>query len=392
MKKKILKKAPLDVQKKELKEEKKKKKKKAFTLIELLAVIIILGILMVIAVPAVTKYINESRKTTYVTSAKSAIDGARNMIYSGELAVNDLDTTYYIPASYIKMEKELKTPYGEMTEAYIGVVFNGDNYDYYWISNDTSGTGIKDITSINILDGSLVTSNIEDTDVRSKVETTGINGRSKILILKDDGSWESVREASEDTTGENNMYYLYSTDEATANIGFSVEKNGNEYVISGSANGRNYYNIATHIFDNPQDALNDIKYFRNPSVSQKFFMRFRVVDNKIDKIDLGYFLNNKINYLKALNERDYSNNERTLLNTFGSERCETGENCAYDNNGDLIRCYARIDCVIQATETDPGLMVSATEDGRVDAFDGILGDPSWSCNIGPEWSWCVVPF
>ena len=40
------------------------KKKNGFTLIELLAVIIILGILMIIAVPAVTKYINDSRKYT----------------------------------------------------------------------------------------------------------------------------------------------------------------------------------------------------------------------------------------------------------------------------------------------------------------------------------------
>ena len=46
-------------------------KKNGFTLIELLAIIIILGVLMIIAVPAVTKYINDSRKSTYVNTAKN---------------------------------------------------------------------------------------------------------------------------------------------------------------------------------------------------------------------------------------------------------------------------------------------------------------------------------
>ena len=44
--------------------------KKGFTLIELLAVIIILGILMIIAIPSVTKYISDSRKSAYVDTAK----------------------------------------------------------------------------------------------------------------------------------------------------------------------------------------------------------------------------------------------------------------------------------------------------------------------------------
>ena len=40
--------------------------KKAFTLMELLAVIIILGLLMAIAIPSISKYIEQSRKKTYV--------------------------------------------------------------------------------------------------------------------------------------------------------------------------------------------------------------------------------------------------------------------------------------------------------------------------------------
>ena len=40
----------------------KNKNKKGFTLIELLAVIVILGILMLVAIPSVTRFINQSRQ------------------------------------------------------------------------------------------------------------------------------------------------------------------------------------------------------------------------------------------------------------------------------------------------------------------------------------------
>ncbi len=43
--------------------------KKGFTLIELLAVIVILGVIMVIAVPAITKYIDNSRKEGFTKTA-----------------------------------------------------------------------------------------------------------------------------------------------------------------------------------------------------------------------------------------------------------------------------------------------------------------------------------
>ncbi len=44
---------------------KKKRRSFAFTLIELLAVIIILGVLMLVAIPSITSYIGNSRKSPY---------------------------------------------------------------------------------------------------------------------------------------------------------------------------------------------------------------------------------------------------------------------------------------------------------------------------------------
>ena len=121
-----------------------KKKKKGFTLIELLAVIIILGILMIIAIPAVTKYITDTRKTSYVDIAKSITQGTRNIVHSGELDVNDTNTSYYIDAKCIKTENDFKSPYGEFSKAYVIVTVSNDekDHEYYWTSVDEAGMGI----------------------------------------------------------------------------------------------------------------------------------------------------------------------------------------------------------------------------------------------------------
>lgn len=57
----------------------KKLNTKGFTLIELLAVITIMGILMMVAIPTVSRTIENSRKDTFIDTAKSYINGAKNM-------------------------------------------------------------------------------------------------------------------------------------------------------------------------------------------------------------------------------------------------------------------------------------------------------------------------
>ena len=118
------------------------KKKNGFTLIELLAVIIILGVLMIIAVPAVTKYINDSRKNGYVSTAKNLAGGVRNLINSGSLDLDDEDTTYYVDGECIKTDSGYKSPYGEFSKAYVVVTTSYDGHNYYWTSVDETGTGV----------------------------------------------------------------------------------------------------------------------------------------------------------------------------------------------------------------------------------------------------------
>ena len=75
---------------------------KGFTLVELLAVIVIMGILMMVAIPSVTRTIENSRKDTFVDIAKSYGNAARNMWTTDNLTCNGTvssavdDGDYYI--------------------------------------------------------------------------------------------------------------------------------------------------------------------------------------------------------------------------------------------------------------------------------------------------------
>lgn len=59
--------------------------RKGFTLIELLAVITIMGILMLVAIPAVSRTIENSRRDTFATLSKQYITTVRNAVLADEL-------------------------------------------------------------------------------------------------------------------------------------------------------------------------------------------------------------------------------------------------------------------------------------------------------------------
>ena len=182
----------------------KKKRSKAFTLIELLAVIIILGILMIIAIPSVTTYINNSRKSAYVNTARELISGTRSLVNQGNLRMYDTKSTYYIPSSCIKTENETESPYGKFAQAYIGVIYNGTGYNYYWVSVDETGQGIKDITPVDSLDEKLIETDLNPGEIYEKTMNTGIEGRKKVQVLQDDcKTWELKTTNASYNVGEN---------------------------------------------------------------------------------------------------------------------------------------------------------------------------------------------
>ncbi len=94
----------------------KKQNKKGFTLMELLAVIVILAILLGVAIPAVSSYINSSRKSGYTDNVLQYISAARHSALLGEFDMPaDQNDATIIPFELLvdKLERNAKaSPYG----------------------------------------------------------------------------------------------------------------------------------------------------------------------------------------------------------------------------------------------------------------------------------------
>ena len=176
------------------------KNKKGFTLIELLAVIVILGILLAVAVPAVTKYINSSKKSTFITNIKQYVDSARNEALAGEyqfpVSANDA-TLITFKDIFPNLEK------GGSTSSYDGTWFTADetlatansfvlivnegtaekpDYKYYVAAKDSSGFGLGDA------DGNAAVieyNQLKDTNVAQLTTGVTYNAEDRSVSAKD---------------------------------------------------------------------------------------------------------------------------------------------------------------------------------------------------------------
>ncbi len=219
----------------------KKKIKRAFTLLELLAVIIILGILILIAIPSVTKYISDSRKETYIDTARQYLKGAVNLINSGKLDVYDTNVTYYIPSGCIKLESGGESPYGgKFNPAYVVVIYDNESFKYLWMSRDNQGIGIKSPTLDKDLDTKLIKTGLKESELAPVI---GIDGREYVAVLdENDCTTEGIAVTNAEIYGssdgnttpaeatENDVYYnvslnkYYQTLERAINAASSNQK------------------------------------------------------------------------------------------------------------------------------------------------------------------------
>ena len=156
--------------------------KKGFVLIEFLIALIIQGTLMLIAIPKSTKYIDDSKKDSYVSTVKILGGNAMNLALGGNLDLYDVDTTYYINTDCLSKEYSYTSPYGDFVKAYIVVTFENEGYNYFFTGVDEEGNGVKDLINIRKLDTYDIKSNVSASDITTD---RGIDNRSKIVIIND---------------------------------------------------------------------------------------------------------------------------------------------------------------------------------------------------------------
>ena len=99
------------------------KNRKGFTLIELLAVIVILAILLAVAIPRVTKYISDSRRDSFIATAREFADtvtkNATSEMY--DLPISNGDVTI-VSINMVELQK------GGKKSAYNGKWINDSSY------------------------------------------------------------------------------------------------------------------------------------------------------------------------------------------------------------------------------------------------------------------------
>ena len=138
----------------------KKMNKKGFTLVELLAVIVILAIILIIAVPGVLTIIDNSRKDSLVSTAKSLGDATRLFVTtSDDITSIPSGDSAYIPLKCIEADYS-QNGFGKTineTESYMIAKKVGGSFEYY--AGLYSGDGEMSVpTNINVQ--SLTRSNV----------------------------------------------------------------------------------------------------------------------------------------------------------------------------------------------------------------------------------------
>ena len=156
--------------------------RKGFTLVELLAVIVILAVLALVAMPNVTKLMENSRKNAFVTEtiefAKQATTAYTDLQISGNVS-NTADL--YMPSQSVKYNgldyNYFCISYARLAQSYISKS-NGDDYKgiiEMFVPTSTNTTG-KTVTLVSITNGKYASNGVSLTKLAQGNYTEAASG------------------------------------------------------------------------------------------------------------------------------------------------------------------------------------------------------------------------
>ena len=138
--------------------------KKGFSLIELLAVLVILSILMLVAIPAIQRYIENSRRDTYISTLTEYVNAVRHADAGGYLkpaegATTTCNTgTYYVEfhtATDGLLESGGKSPYDRSKgiDGYVQIKVDSatHNHSYKVIATDNAKHGLSNYVNADTM-------------------------------------------------------------------------------------------------------------------------------------------------------------------------------------------------------------------------------------------------
>ena len=313
--------------------------KKAFTLVELLAVIAILAILVIIALPNVMSLFNDAKKNSFLNEVKTIYKTAQQSWFTDSVFSNE-EQIYSRCSSCTG--KSLKLSGRTGIDYYIKLNKSGEVVKYY-VTDGVYQYSYND-------DEPLTVESITD------AQTVADLASNQIITITSEG----VQDGS--------IYYVFYNGFDRYNIGDDVPTES--------------------VYDNYTDVINSMKYWRNEEEGYKFFSRLKIVEEKISQIEMGYYINNSVYYLKGLDPNVYESNKSILDNSFPSGKCNERTSTS---NGKTIYQYT---CYVAGDENVPGLYIGIWDDGQINAFDSISGNSEWSCMIyfNPTGINCTYPY
>ena len=257
---------------KNMKNKKQKKNKKGFTLIELLAVIIILGILLIIAVPSISKYIENSRKSTYVNAVRRIVDAVSTSVNALEYPLTpNINEAIIVPFTEASLEKEsskTKSPYGNYIsdKSYVVVSFDGNGYKYYVVALDDRGYAIPFVNAKDLTTSS-ITSN-------SEIISDNIYSLSQIAATQNNGFIDTVSMTMKQTNKIGNIIKvkLYETIYSIGNI-VQLKDSSKWYVINRS--------------DENSKTVDLVSYYHMDTLSHNYGKQSNSKTTPIKVFDLG---------------------------------------------------------------------------------------------------------